>query len=393
MITREHRVLRRPGRRFLLLPVPGGALESYELKGPYDWPRPTAQPASRVAYAAAHVVADPLAEPSPAALDWETTLAFRRHLWSYGLRVADAMDTAQRNAGLDWTAARELIRRSAAEAKVFGDPYDLLACGAGTDHAPSASSLDAVASAYEEQAAVVEETGARVILMASRQLAAVARGPEDYHEVYARVLGQTSRPVILHWLGEMFDPHLAGYWGARDLEAATESFLDLVRSHAAAIDGVKVSLLDASHEARLRAALPDGVRLYTGDDLAYPSLIKGGSDALLGVFDAIAPAASAALAALDDDRPGDYDAIFARTLPLAQKIFEPPTYAYKTGLVFLSWLAGHQDAFVMVGGAQSARSVLHLTDVFRLADQAGLLPDPDLAVRRMRSYLTTAGVL
>jgi hypothetical protein len=393
MITREHRVLRRPGRRFLLLPVPGGALESYELKGPYDWPQTTAQPASRVAYAAAHVVADPLADPSPASLDWETTLAYRRHLWSYGLRVADAMDTAQRGSGLDWTAARELIRRSAAEAKAFGDPYDLLACGAGTDHAPDAASLDAIAAAYEEQVAVVEEAGARVILMASRQLARVARGPEDYHEVYARLLGQTSRPVILHWLGEMFDPELAGYWGSGDVDAATGSLLDLVRAHADMVDGVKVSLLDAAHEARLREALPGGVRLYTGDDLAYPSLIKDGSDALLGVFDAIAPAASAALEALDDDRPGDYDAIFARTLPLARKLFEAPTYAYKTGLVFLAWLAGHQNAFVMVGGAQSARSVLHLTEVFRLADQAGLLPDPDLAVRRMRSYLTTAGVL
>lgn len=393
MITRENRVLRRPARRFLLLPVPGGALESYELKGPRDWPRPEAPPTSRVAYAAAHVIADPLAEPVPAALDWDTTLAYRRHLWSYGLRVADAMDTAQRGAGLDWEAARELIRRSAAESKAFGDPYDLLACGAGTDHLTEAGSLDAVALAYEEQVGVVEETGARVILMASRQLAALARGPEDYHEVYSRVLGQVSRPVILHWLGPMFDPALAGYWGAHDLDAATESLLGLVRAHAAKIDGIKVSLLDAGHETRLRAELPDGVRLYTGDDLNYPSLIRDGSDALLGVFDAIAPAASAAFAALDQGETADYEAIFAPTVPLARKIFEAPTRDYKTGLVFLSWLAGHQDAFVMAGGAQSARSVLHLTDVFRLADQAGLLPDPDLAVRRMRSYLTTAGVL
>jgi uncharacterized protein DUF993 len=390
MITRENRVLRRPGRRFLLLPVPGGALESYELKGPFAWPRPQGLPTSRVAYAAAHVVADPFGEPSPAALDWDTTLAYRRHLWSYGLRVADAMDTAQRNAGLDWAATRELVRRSAAEAKAFGDPYDLLACGAGTDHAPEAGSLDAVAHAYEEQVATVEQTGARVILMASRRLAALARGPEDYHEVYGRLLRQTSRPVILHWLGEVFDPHLAGYWGGDDPAA---SFLDLVRAHAPAIDGVKVSLLDAAYEARLREALPDGVRLYTGDDLDYPTLIKDGSDALLGVFDAIAPAASAALAALDRGETGDYDAILGRTLPLARKLFEPPVRHYKTGLVFLAWLAGHQDAFVMVGGAQSARSVLHLTDLFRLADQAGLLPDPDLAVRRMRSFLTTAGVL
>ena len=392
MITRENRVLRRPSRRFLLLPVPGGALESYELKGPFLWPRPEGRPASRVAYAAAHVVADPLAT-SPSALDWETTLAYRRHLWSYGLRVAEAMDTAQRNMGLDWDNARELIRRSAAEAKTYGDPYELLACGAGTDHAPGAGSTDAVAAAYEEQVSTVEETGARVILMASRQLAAVARGASDYHEVYGRLLGQVSRPVILHWLGEMFDPELAGYWGSSDLETATSAFLELVRSHASAIDGVKVSLLDAAHERRLRAELPEGVRLYTGDDLDYPALIKDGSDALLGVFDAIAPAASAALAALDQGETETYDSILARTVPLARKIFEPPTRDYKTGIVFLSWLAGYQDAFVMVAGAQSARSVLHLTDVFRLADQAGLLPDPDLAVRRMRSFLTTAGVL
>jgi hypothetical protein len=389
MITRENRVLRRPGRRFLLLPADGGALEPYELKGPYAWPRPVPH-TSRVAYAAAHVVADPLAAPVPAAIDWDATLAYRRHLWSYGLRVADAMDTAQRGMGLDWPAARELIRRSAAEAKSYGDTYDVLACGAGTDHAPDAASLDAVAAAYEEQIEVVENSGARVILMASRQLAAVARGPEDYLQVYGRLLGQTSRPVILHWLGEMFDPALAGYWGGED---PTESFLSLVRANASAIDGVKVSLLDAEHEARLRAELPAGVRVYTGDDFSYPTLIKDGSDALLGIFDAIAPAASAALTALDQGETETYDTILARTLPLAHKIFESPTYDYKTGIVFLAWLAGHQDAFTMVGGAQSARSVLHLASVFRLADQAGLLPDPDLAVRRMRAFLTTVGVL
>lgn len=393
MITRENRVLRRPGRRVLLLPVPGGALEPYEIKGPYDWPARQPPPAARVAYAAAHVVADPLAEPGSASLDWESTLAYRRHLWSHGLRVADAMDTAQRDAGLGWDTARELIRRGAAEAKTYGDPYDLLACGAGTDQAPEAGSLDAVADAYEEQAGVIEQAGARVVLMASRRLAALARGPEDYHEVYGRLLRQASRPVILHWPGERFDPRLAGYWGGHDLEAATASFLELVRAHTPAIDGVKITLLDGAHETRLRAELPNGVRLYTGDDLDYPSLIKDGSDAMLGVFDAIAPAASAALAALDQGETGDYDATLAPTLPLARKLFEAPTHHYKTGLVFLAWLAGYQDAFIMLGGAQSTRSVLHLTDVFRLADQAGLLPDPDLAVRRIRSFLTTAGVL
>jgi hypothetical protein len=393
MITRENRVLRRPGRRFLLLPTAEGALEPYELNTPRAWPRPDGPHTSRVAYAAAHVIADPLADPTPATLDWDATLAFRRHLWSYGLRVADAMDTAQRNMGLDWDATRELIRRSAAEAKAYGDPYEMIACGAGTDHAPDADSLGAVARAYEEQAEVVEDAGARVILMASRRLAAIARGPEDYHEVYGRLLRQARRPVIVHWLGEMFDPNLAGYWGSGDLEAATESFLALIREHAPKIDGVKVSLLDAGHETRLRAALPEGVRLYTGDDFDYPSLIRSGSDALLGIFDAIAPAASAALTALDEGDTETCDAVFARTVPLARKIFEAPTYHYKTGIVFLAWLAGHQDAFVMVGGTQSARSVVHLAEVFRLADRAGLLPDPDLAVRRMRAFLTAAGIV
>ena len=393
MITRENRMLRRPVHRSLLLPSAGGALESYPVREPVPWPLPRTPHTSRVAYAAAHVVADPYAAPSPAALDWDATLAYRRHLWAYGLRVAEAMDTAQRNVGLDWTAARELIRRSGGEAKAFGDPYDVLACGAGTDHAPGARTLDAVTGAYEEQIEVVEGAGARVILMASRQLAAVARGPEDYQEVYGRLLRQATRPVILHWLGEMFDPHLAGYWGSDDRDVATESLLTLVREHAAKIDGVKISLLDAAHEARLRAAMPEGVRLYTGDDFDYPSLIKDGSDALLGVFDAIAPAASAALTAFDDGEIESYDTILARTLPLARKLFEPPTHHYKTGLAFLAWLAGHQGAFSMVAGAQSARSVLHLSEVFRLADHAGLLPDPDLAIRHMRAYLMTAGVV
>jgi hypothetical protein len=380
------------------LPTPEGSLEPYEPGEPRTWPTRSRPHASRVAYAAAHVVADPL---DPSALDWEATLAVRRHLWSHGLRVADAMDTAQRNMGLDWGRARELIGRAAAEAKAYGEPAELIACGAGTDHAPSATSttrctsagtIDAILRAYEEQVEVVQEAGARVILMASRRLAAIARGPEDYHEVYGRLLRQADRPVILHWLGEMFDPHLAGYWGSSDLARATESLLELVREHAGRVDGIKVSLLDADHEVRLRAALPEGVRLYTGDDFNYPSLIRSGSDALLGVFDAIAPVASAALTALDDGHMDAYDAILAPTVPLARKIFEAPTFHYKTGIVFLAWLAGRQDAFVMVGGAQSARSVTHLAEVFRLADRAGLLPDPDLAVRRMRAFLTTAGV-
>lgn len=386
--------------------LPGSA-EPYRLREPVTWAPPPAAPSSRVVYAAAHVVANVHGENGPglpADVDWDATLRFRRHLWSYGLRVADAMDTAQRNMGLDWAATRELIRRSAAEAGSLGDPAELVACGAGTDHVPDAGTLDEIVAAYTEQVETVRTAGAGVILMASRQLARVARGPEDYHAVYGKLLGQADRPVILHWLGEMFDPQLAGYWGSRDVEAATESFLALIRDHAPMVEGVKVSLLDEDHEVRLRAALPEGVRLYTGDDFNYPSLIKSGSHALLGIFDAIAPAAAAALQALDEaEWAGDeptrarhltaYDEIFAPTVPLSRKIFETPTYHYKTGIVFLAWLAGRQDGFVMVNGAQSARSITHLAEVFRLADQAGLLPDPELAVHRMKALLTTCGVL
>ncbi|MCP2341319.1 dihydrodipicolinate synthase family protein [Actinomadura rupiterrae] len=377
------------------LPTADGGLAQYTMNEPPEWAFPGGMPQSRVAYAAAHVVADPRADNGPgrpAAVDWDATLRFRRHLWSHGMRVADAMDTAQRNMGLDWPATRELIRRSAAEARDFGDPSALLACGAGTDHAPDAASLDEVVAAYTEQIATVRDAGAGVIVMASRQLARLARGPEDYHSVYGTLLGQADRPVILHWLGEMFDPNLAGYWGSSDLDEATGSFLALVREHADRIDGVKVSLLDAAREVALREALPEGVRLYTGDDFNYPELIAGGSDALLGIFDAIAPAATTALHALDAGDTETYEEAFGPTVPLARKIFETPTYHYKTGLVLVAWLAGHQEAFTMVNGAQSARSAVHLAEVFRLADQARLLPDPDLAAGRMRALLATCGV-
>ncbi|WP_081898627.1 dihydrodipicolinate synthase family protein [Herbidospora cretacea] len=343
---------------------------------------------SRVVYAAAHVVADPLADNTPgrpAVVDWEATLRYRRHLWSHGFRVADAMDTAQRNAGLDWAATKELIRLSAAEAP------DLVACGAGTDQLTGPAGLKDVLDAYLEQIATVQEAGAGVIIMASRQLAAAARHPEDYHEIYGRLLAEVERPAILHWLGEMFDPNLAGYWGSRDVEKATAEFLTLVGENAAKIEGVKVSLLDEAHEVALRAALPEGVRLYTGDDFNYPSLIKSGSHALLGIFDAIAPVASAALTALDAGDLDAYDRILAPTVDLSRKIFEAPTFHYKTGIVFLAWLNGHQDAFVMVNGAQSARSLPHLREVHRLAAAAGLIADPDLAAARMRSLEAVYG--
>ena len=387
----------------LRLPLDGG-LETYRPAG-----EPVAQgtytpAASRLAFAAAHVVADPLGDNSPgqpAVIDWEHTLGFRRHLWSLGLSVAEAMDTAQRGMGLDWAATQELIRRSAAEA-----PDGRIAVGVGTDQLTTAPrpaggsrgdhSLDAVTAAYEQQLALAEEVGAQPILMASRALCAAATSPDDYRKVYDHLLGQSSRPVILHWLGSMFDPALDGYWGSDSLDTAADVVVDLIVDNATKVDGIKVSLLDASREVALRNRLPEGVRLYTGDDFNYPSLIKGDenrySDALLGIFAAIAPAAAAALKALDDGDLGTYDRVFAPTVPLARQIFSAPTYYYKTGIAFLAWLNGHQPGFSMVGGLQTGRSLPHLADTFRLADQAGVLTDPELAVERFGQLLRVGGV-
>jgi Protein of unknown function (DUF993) len=379
------------------LPTPAGTLRDYEPEGTPRYAPPSGRPASsRVVYAAAHVVADPLAANGPGAparLDWEATLAFRRHLWAHGLGVADAMDTAQRGMGLDWDATRELIARSGAEARAGGGR---LACGAGTDQLPPGpATLDAIIGAYEEQCEVVEAAGARVIVMASRALAASASGPEDYARVLERVLAGVREPAILHWLGPMFDPALEGYWDPTrpaDLDAAAASALSIIRDHAEKIDGIKISLLDDAREIAFREQLPDGVRLYTGDDFNYPALIRSGSDALLGIFDAIAPAAAAALTRLDEGDADGFEAVLEPTLPLARHLFSTPTSAYKTGIVFLAWLAGHQDHFRMVGGQESARSIPHLAEAFVLADQAGLLGDRELASARMRALLEVAGV-
>lgn len=350
----------------------------------------------RRAFAAAHVVPDPLADVDPDGrpiIDWDATLRFRRYLWSLGLGVAEGMDTAQRGMGLDWETCKELIKRSVSEA----EPSDLLASGAGTDHlAPEeARSLGEVIASYETQVGYVEGLGGRVVLMASRALAAVADGVDDYVSVYSKILSQVSEPVIIHWLGDMFDPALRGYWGTSDLHEAIVTVATLVDHHAASVDGVKVSLLDADLEIELRDRLPEGVRLYTGDDFNYPDLIFGDgerqSDALLGIFDPIAPVASAALRALGDGDEEGYWRLLEPTTPLARHVFATPTRFYKTGVVFMAYLNGHQDHFRMVGGQESARSLPHLIRLFELADEAGVLIDPELAVHRMEMVLALGG--
>jgi Protein of unknown function (DUF993) len=379
------------------LPTAIGHLASYRMSPPRAWTM-SAGPFNRVAFAAAHVVADPLAEVDPwlePAIDWQRTIAFREHLWDLGLGVAEAMDTAQRGMGLDWPNSLELIRQSLAAAKARGA---LIACGAGTDHlAPSKSlSIDAVIAAYEEQIEAIEALGGQIVLMASRALAACASNPDDYAAVYERILGQVREPVIIHWLGEMFDPALAGYWGHADHLAAMDVCVDVIAANAAKVDGIKLSLLDKDKEIALRARLPEGVRMYTGDDFNYAELIAGDgarhSDALLGIFDPIAPAASAALLALTEGRLGDFHDIFGPTVALSRHIFAAPTRFYKTGVVFMAYLNGHQDHFVMVGGQQSARSIVHLAELFRLADAAGLLADPEVAAARMRRVLAVQGI-
>ena len=388
------------------LPAADGRLEIFRLREPHSYTTATS-PAqlTRIAYSAAHVVADPRARINPwldCAVDWDATLAYRRHIWSLGLGVAEAMDTAQRGMGMDWPASLELIRRSVDAAKDF--PGALIASGCGTDQlAPEdARSVDDVIRAYEEQMAAIEATGGRRILMASRALAKVARGPGDYEKVYDRVLRQAHQPVILHWLGEMFDPALAGYWGSGDVQSAVDTALGVMGANAAKVDGIKMSLLDKDIEIAVRRRLPEGVRMYTGDDFNYAELIAGDeigdhtnhrhSDALLGIFDAIAPAASAALLALAQHDRAQFDAILAPTVPLSRHIFRAPTRFYKTGVVFMAWLNGHQGHFTMVGGQQSARALMHFVELFKLADAAGLLLKPELAVARMKTLLALHGI-
>jgi uncharacterized protein DUF993 len=422
----------------LLLPTADGRLEPWAPSGRSPTPVPpsilctgTEAPAavpvhgtSRTAYAAVHVVADPLAAGDPgtgAWLDWDATLAFRHHIWSCGLGVAEAMDTAQRGMGLDWATARELIARTGAEAASVGGAWcagvgtDQLAGGALTGGAPplgtasdaitrrrSTETVDlrrviaGVVDAWQEQLAVVVEAGGVPVIMASRALAAAAQRPDDYHRAYGTLLSEASGPMLLHWLGEPFDPALAGYWGHRDVRDAARELAALCRDHEQVVAGVKVSVLDAAVEVELRRSLPKGVACLTGDDFNFPELIagddQGHSDALLGIFDPVAAVAGAALRRLDDGDVASFRALLDPTVPLAREVFRPPTPHYKVGVVFLAYLSGHQRHFRMVGGLESQRSIVHLSEVLRLADAAGVLPDPDLAVARMRPLLTLAGL-
>lgn len=380
----------------VLLPHADRSLARYRLGPPRTFRRPMQPIRCRVAYAAAHVVADPWVEPSDGtcSLDWEATLAYRQHLWSWGLGVAEAMDTAQRGMGLDPATAMELCRRTAEVARSLGAP---LVCGVNTDDlTPGQATLPEVEASYRRQLEWVEAQGAQAVIMSSRALSAAARSPSDYRVVYGRILESAGRPVLVHWLGEPFDPALRGYWGYQDPLQALEFFVDLVAEHADRVDGVKVSLLDPEVELQLRRRLPPSVRVYTGDDFHFLELIRGDgqhvSHALLGIFDAIAPAASEALQALERGDAARYEEILAPCVPLSRHIFSAPTYRYKTGIVFLAYLNGHQSHFRMVGGMESARSVLHLVQVFVLADRAGLLQDPELAAHRMRAFLRLAGV-
>jgi hypothetical protein len=380
-------------------------LENYKLRGSVPLKSKSRMPFNRIAYSAAHVVSDPLAAVDPwlqCAVDWDTTIDYRRHLWSLGLGVAEAMDTAQRGMGLDWPTSLKLIRRTLDAAQDV--PGSQVASGCGTDQLvlEDVTTVDQVIAAYEEQLEAIEKLGGKLIIMASRALARVATSPADYERVYDRILSQVKQPVVLHWLGDMFDPALLGYWGSADVEQAMSTALGIIQAHSQKVDGIKISLLDKDKEIAMRRRLPPGVRMYTGDDFNYAELIAGDgfghdivngqSDALLGIFDAIAPAASAALTALAEGNLDTFHAILGPTVPLSRHIFMAPTRYYKTGVVFMAWLNGHQSHFSMIGGQQSTRSVQHLAELFRLADEANLLEHPELAVHRMRILMSMHGV-
>jgi hypothetical protein len=379
------------------LPQQDGSLKTVSLKAAPIAPSGPAPKFNRIVYAAAHVVIDPFATVDPwdasPRVDWDATLAFREHLYALGFKVAEAMDTAQRGMGVDWPVARELIQRSLRHAHEQGGEA---ACGVGTDQLKASDSvtLADVEAAYREQLAVVEHESGKVILMASRALARCAKGADDYLAVYGRILGDATQPVVLHWLGPMFDAELEGYWGSRDLPTAMDTVAELIRRNADKVDGIKVSLLDAKWEVELRRRLPPGVKMYTGDDFNYAELIQGDqagfSHGLLGIFDPIAPVAAVALGELAAGNVRRYRELLDPTVALSRELFRSPTRHYKAGVVLLAWLNGHQRHFSMAGGLQSARGAAHYARVFELADACGVLSDPELAVKRMRELLSVS---
>ncbi len=385
----------------LNLPTYARTIDPYRLIGEPLKVRAPTVPLTRTAFAAAHVVSDPLKERSPwdtrPAVDWDATLAFRSGLWDQGLGLAEAMDTAQRGMGVDWLTAKELIERTMRAANAH-PMQPRVACGAGTDHVALADlrDADAIISAYETQMAAIEAAGGQLILMASRAFTAINAGEDIYRKVYRRLIDQAKDPVILHWLGDMFDLALKGYWGSNDVDRASDFVLGLINENPGKVDGIKISLLDEAHEVAFRARLPEGVRLYTGDDFNYAPLIEGDgqhhSHALLGIFAAITPAASQALEALALGDNAKFRALLEPTVPLSREIFKAPTRFYKAGIAFLSWLNGWQTHFIMPAGFQSSREITHYAEVFRLADQARLLARPDLATQRMRTLLALHGV-
>ncbi|EPA1378253.1 dihydrodipicolinate synthase family protein [Raoultella ornithinolytica] len=382
------------------LPTPQGIMTNYPLVTTEERPTVIIPAFNRIAYAAAHVVIDPQHQGADwlnnPRIDWDATLAYRHHLWRLGFNIAEAMDTAQRGMGVSWEIAKELIIRSLQEAQTV--PGADLAAGVGTDQleAAHATTLEQVIAAYEEQMELVEQHNGKIILMASRALAKVAKTPQDYLAVYNRLLEQSQDKIILHWLGEMFDPALAGYWGSTDYAAAADTVLEIIANNVDKVEGIKISLLSKEKEVAFRKRLPSQVKMYTGDDFNYPELIAGEdghySHALLGIFDAIAPVAAAALNELALGNSGEYYRLMNPTVALSREIFKAPTQYYKAGIVFLAWLNGHQSHFSMAGGMQAAREISHYAEIFRLADQAGLLQDPQLATRRMKNLLTVYGL-
>lgn len=382
------------------LPTPQGIMTNYPLVTTEERPTVITPAFNRIAYAAAHVVIDPRHQGADwlnnPRIDWDATLAYRHHLWRLGFNIAEAMDTAQRGMGVSWEIAKELIIRSLQEAQTV--PGADLAAGVGTDQleAAHATTLEQVIAAYEEQMELVEQHNGKIILMASRALAKVAKTPQDYLAVYNRLLEQSQDKIILHWLGEMFDPALAGYWGSTDYAAAADTVLEIIANNVDKVEGIKISLLSKEKEVAFRKRLPSQVKMYTGDDFNYPELIAGEdghySHALLGIFDAIAPVAAAALNELALGNSGEYYRLMNPTVALSREIFKAPTQYYKAGIVFLAWLNGHQSHFSMAGGMQAAREISHYAEIFRLADQAGLLQDPQLATQRMKNLLTVYGL-